>query len=127
ARRLYRSERSLMRTGAHRRKGELAGWQMLICRMEPGEWYARRDVETLMPEYARGSIGGWLSQLMPRRGMIDRAANPEIVDPAPQRGEPIYLYRMTATAAEMRVGWLRELGGGESAQGSAAAVLGELW
>src|SRR5690606_3032035 len=117
----------LVRQGAVAGEGELPGWQRLICRTEPGEGYARTEVGTAMEEYARGRIGARLAPLMPERGVVGLSRNPEIEDPQAQRGEAIYLYRMSATAAERRVEWLQEIGRGVDGAQDAFSVLGDLW
>ncbi len=63
------------RSGA-RGLGGLAGWKMLVSRMEPGAWYGFGDLVALLPEYSRDSIHAYVYQRMPAEGVLERAHVP---------------------------------------------------
>lgn len=90
-------------------KNAIPGWQALLGRMEPGEWYAVADMAALLPEYRRSSAKFWAHRKLRQEGWIERARNPEWLEPAESAWEayerPVYLYRMTEKAARLRQDW----------------------
>ncbi len=83
-----------------------AGWKMLLLRMEPGAWYAYRDICVLMEEYSKGSFGWWRKRLT-MAGMIERIEDPIMLtrNLGGKDYEALgYLYRLTAKGLEFRAG-----------------------
>lgn len=94
------------------RRLELAGWRILCARMADDTWYEFGQLRALMPEYARGSAKAWVMQGLQKRGLIERAGNPDF-DPGAARGSktPVrYLYKLTATGAGRAVEWRETVG-----------------
>ena len=78
-----------------RRRLDKPGWQVLLDRMAPGEWYGQPDLVALVPEFARGSVKAWIAQKLPAAGLIERAPNADFDAAAPDRRQlqPRMLYR----------------------------------
>lgn len=97
-----------------RRRLALPGWQVLTARMDPARWYTRRELYGVAPEYAETSIEAWLIQRLLRRGLVDRAPNPDF-DPGVAAGaqtEPRWLYRLSASGVKAATEWRESLGEG---------------
>lgn len=95
------------------RKLALGAGQVLLARMEPGAWYARRDLVRLMPEYALGTVKTQLWQML-QEGLIDRAGNPDFElrpDDNPMRNEGRYVYGLSKTGQEAGQDARKRLGG----------------
>lgn len=90
----------------------LPGWQVLVCRMEPGVWYDWQQVRELMAEFPRGSVKAWLWLKAVKAGAIERAGNPDFKpDPAnPMETGARYLYAIAASATGKRQEWRSALG-----------------
>lgn len=99
---------------AKRMRYGMPGWQVLVCRMEPGAWYAFADLFVLMHEFKPGSVKAWSRQDMVRRGLIEKTPDPDW-RPGKVRGDrgfdlrPRFLFRMTEKAARLRVAWQERL------------------
>ncbi|WP_137390846.1 hypothetical protein [Rhodoligotrophos defluvii] len=92
--------------------GPLPGWQLLVTRMEPGQWYGVTDLYPMMQGYAKKSVRIWVKQKLFDRGYLERAFNADF-DPrrhSNQQYEPRYVYRIAARALAERQEWLRALG-----------------
>lgn len=94
------------------RRLALAGWKVLLARMDPGAWYVQGQMEKLAPEYARGTVKGWVCGPLVRDGWLERAGNPEYTGevPWPAKTVPRYLYRCTELAAGSAAEWREALG-----------------
>lgn len=92
-------------------RGKLAGWKIMLCRMQPGEWYGLTDIRALMPDTPSGSIHAWVIQRLFPAGMLERAPNAEFDPSRPDRRQSAcrYLYRIGAKALESRAEWLSVL------------------
>lgn len=88
-------------------------WQMLVCRMEPGEWYALADLCQIMAEHNK-TVWLWLRGNR-RRGLIERAPDPDWRPSFgfPARMKPRHLFRLTAGAARLREAWQERLREGD--------------
>lgn len=99
---------------SNRRLLPLPGWQILICRMEPGSWYATVDLQALMPEYAPRSTNAFVWQELKRRSLLQRAMNPDykgLPNGKRQSRMPWYLYALSPRAIEARPRLLAVLSG----------------
>lgn len=88
-------------------------WQVLVCRMEPGEWYALADLCRLM---AASDKAVWCRlRDNRRRGLIERAPDPDWRPSFgfPARMRPRHLFRLTAKAARLREVWQERLREGD--------------
>lgn len=99
--------------GVRRPRLALAGWKMLCVRMDPETWFTFGELRRLMPEYASGSMKAWVMQMGPRRGLFERAGNPDFDDSVPERAMASgrFLYRLTAAAAAEAAQWREDLAG----------------
>ena len=99
------------RQGKAQRLLALPCWQVVAARMVAGQWYARRELCDLAPEYAETTVRCvvWL-WLLPR-GVIERTFNPEYDHgrAAGRQSEPLYLYRLTLEGVGKAVGWREAL------------------
>lgn len=95
------------------RKLALGAGPVVLARMEPGAWYARRDLVRLMPEYALGTVKTQIWQML-QNGLIERAGNPDFElrpDDNPMRNDGRYVYGLTTAGQEAgqdarkRLGW----------------------
>lgn len=103
-----------LRPNEKRMLAPLPGWQMLVARMVPGQWYALPDLRGLMPEYAGKSVTAYVGQELREHGLIERALNPDFDRSRNERRqmEPMYLYRLSRISETRRREWLGELGEG---------------
>lgn len=95
-----------------RKRYAVAGWQVLLARMDPGVWYDWPQIRALMPEFKRGSVKAWVWQKAVRAGAIERAGNP---DYKPDRRNPAatglrYLYKISPNATGVAAEWRSALG-----------------
>lgn len=87
----------------------LAGWRVLVARMEPDTWYTLAEIKAIMPEYQYGSLKAWLWQVLRSLGMLQRAPNPDF-DPGRAGKYARYLYCLDGSALAMRGAWRDVLG-----------------
>ncbi|MBE0561833.1 MAG: hypothetical protein IH622_13605 [Ochrobactrum anthropi] len=97
--------------GLNERIAQLPGWQMLLVRMEPGRWYTYGELVKLMPEYSYNSLKVWTTMFLVKRGLVDRANNPDwkYEQTWKSLSDPRYVYRVAHSATEQRAEWLREV------------------
>lgn len=94
------------------RRLELAGWKVLASRMAGDTWYDFGQLHKLIPEYARGSAKAWVGQGLQKRGLIERAGNPDF-DPSAARGAVTmsrYVYRLSAAGQRQAAQWREACG-----------------
>lgn len=87
---------------ALKQRHAIAGWRVLLARMEPGTWYTFAETRVLIAEYPTGSAKAWLMQKLPARGLIERAGNPDY-DPRmlrPGQSGARYLYGLSIAGAQ---------------------------
>ena len=101
---------------AEMRKLALPGWQVLIARMDPEGWHTFGQIAALAPEYAYGTIKGYVMNRMPRDGWLERAGNPDFKeDPhnaVATMASGMMLYRLTDKSREKAQEWRQALTGG---------------
>jgi len=105
-------KRPSMGTNAERQKLALPGWQVLIARMDDDAWHTMGEMRALVPEYAKGTVKGWVQIKLPNNGWMERAGNPDFddSDPAKAMATGLMLYRLTPKALRMAQEWREALG-----------------
>jgi hypothetical protein len=90
----------------------LAGWKVLVARMEPGTWYGMLELRALAPEYRRGSFKAWIKLKLLAGGFVERAGNPDFdhSKPGGSQTESRYLHRLSGKGAAAAQDWRKALG-----------------
>lgn len=90
----------------------LAGWKVLIARMEPGTWYGMAELRALGPEYRRGSFKAWTKLKMLAGGYVERAGNPDFdhSKPGGSQLESRYLHKLSEKGLAAAQDWRKALG-----------------
>lgn len=113
----YRRQRkrqgTYRRVAPRKRYGKLPvlGWQALVARMRPGQWYGMNELRELLPEFSRTTVRGYVYKFCRRHGCIRRVRN---VDWDPARGggqvESMHVYGLTRKGELMGELWRSVLG-----------------
>lgn len=106
-----RAKRTVELPGALRMEWPIAGWKVIVARMEPDTWYLSAQIHDLMPEAPRGSVRAWLWDRAVKLGYVERAGNPDFDPNAPAVVmQARYLYRVAQNRTQEAQEWREALG-----------------
>lgn len=103
---VYRQVAPVKRYG----KLPIPGWQALVARMRPGDWYGMNELRELLPEFSRTTVRGYVYKFAEPGGCITRSRNVDF-DPARGHGqtESMHVYALTRKGELMGEVWRLKL------------------